>query len=89
MRASLFVVLPLLLQLFIGMIFMGLRKPGGEFVGLGVMLMGLVAIPLSALVNGLRLRRQPPIATRRLVLPTIATTLVFPALCVALYVLAS
>ena len=89
MRASLFVVVPLLLQLLIGMVFIGLRKPGGEFVGLGVMLMGLVAIPLTTLVNGLRLRRQPPIASRRLVAPTIVTTLVYPVLCLALYLLAS
>lgn len=39
------------------------HKPGGEFVGLGVMLLGLIAIPATAIINFSRIRIQPPIQT--------------------------
>ena len=87
MRMLIFVVLPLLVQLAIASIFMFARHGGGEFVGLGVMLMGLFAVPVTALVNLMHVRRAPPLIV--LINRTIVTTLVFPLLCLGLFLLAS
>lgn len=84
-----YVLLPMLVQLLLAMALISLRKPGGEFVGLGVMLLGLVAIPLTALVNWIRTRAQPPQSSLELVAKTFFTTLVFPALGLLLYLVAS
>jgi len=89
MRFLGFVVLPLLVQLALAAALISLRKPGGEFVGLGVMLLGLVAIPATALINWAQTRAQPPQSALELVAKTFFTTLVFPVLGVVLYVVAS
>lgn len=77
------------MQLVIAAALISLRKPGGEFVGLGVMLLGLVAIPLTALVNWARTRAQPPQGVLELLAKTFFTTLIFPALGLGLYAVAS
>ena len=84
-----FVFLPALVQLVIAAALISIRRPGAEFVGLGVMLLGLVAVPLTALVNWVRTKAQPPQGALELLVKTFFTTLVFPALGLALYVLAS
>ena len=89
MKFLAFVLLPALLQLFLAAALISLRKPGGEFVGLGVMLLGLVAIPATALINWVRTRAQPPQPALALVAKTFFTTLVFPVLGLLLYVVAS
>lgn len=89
MKFMFFVFLPTCIQLLIGAAVMFSNKPGGEFVGLGVMLLGMVAIPITAIVNWSRTRSQPPIPTISLINQTFYTTLIFPVLCIALYVLAS
>lgn len=82
-----FVLVPLCLQLLVALGFVLADPAGGEFVGLGVMLLGLVAIPVTTLINRARLYRGPGLAD--LALNTLFTTLVFPLLCFALYALAS
>lgn len=84
-----FVLLPLLVQLLLALALISLRKPGGEFVGLGVMLLGLVAIPTTALINWTRTRANPPQPSLELVAKTFFTTLVFPALGLLLFIVAS
>lgn len=88
MRLLLCVLLPLLLQLAFAVPF-AIASPGGEFVGLGVMLAGLFAVPLTTLVNWLGARRQPPLWWAALALRTILVTLAFPLLCVAFAVAVS
>jgi hypothetical protein len=82
-----FVVVPLCLQLLVGAGFLLADPAAGGFVGLGVMLLGLVAIPVTTVINLARLRRG--LAPVDLVLNTLFTTLVYPLLCLALYALAS
>jgi hypothetical protein len=89
MKFTLLVLFPALVQVLLGLAVMSLRKPGGEFVGLGVMLLGMVAIPLTALVNWARTRSAVPLSALQLAARTFFTSLVFPVLCIALYVLAS
>jgi hypothetical protein len=89
MRFLGFVLLPAAIQLLLAVAIISLRKPGGEFVGLGVMLVGLVAVPATALINWARTRARPPQGALELVAKTFFTTLVFPALALVLYVVAS
>ena len=89
MKFLLFVLLPTCLQLLVGAAIMLSHKPGGEFVGLGVMLLGMFAVPITAAMNWARMRANPPMPTIQLINRTFYTTLVFPALCIALYVVAS
>lgn len=65
------------------------HKPGGEFVGLGVMLLGLIAIPATAIINFSRIRIQPPIQTVPLINRTFYTTAIFPVISLLLYLLAA
>lgn len=89
MKFILYVLIPLGIQLLIGSAVMFSHKPGGEFVGLGVMLLGMVAVPLTTIANWARIRTQPPLPAFNLINRTVYTSLVFPTLCVALYILAS
>lgn len=89
MKFIFLVILPMCLQLLIGVVVMFSHKPGGEFVGLGVMLLGVIAIPTTFIINLTRIRSLPPISTLSLISRTFYTTLIFPVLCIALYILAS
>jgi hypothetical protein len=83
------VLLPLCVQLIVGAAVMFSHKPGGEFVGLGVMLIGMFGIPATAIINWHHARAQPPLSLTQLINRTFYVSLVVPVLCIALYVLAS
>jgi hypothetical protein len=89
MKFLFFVFFPFLIQLMVGLIVMFSHKPGGEFVGLGAMLLSLVGIPVSTMINWQRIRAQPPKSIMQLFAGTFYTTLPFLMLCVGLYILAS
>jgi hypothetical protein len=89
MKFIFYVILPMCLQLLIGTAVMFSHRPGGEFVGLGVMLLGVIAIPVTFIINLNRIRALPSIPTLSLISRTFYTTLIFPVLCIALYILAS
>jgi len=89
MRFTLYVVVPLILQVFIGLIFIFASRGSGDFVGLGVMLLGMFAIPITAIFNWARARRSPPLPVASMITRTFFHTMIFPALCLALHVLAS
>jgi hypothetical protein len=89
MKFIFFVLLPLCLQLLIGAAVMFSNKPGGEFVGLGVMLLGMFAVPATAIINWHHTRAQPPLTLSQQINRTFYISLIFPALSIALYVLAS
>lgn len=89
MRFTIFVLIPFLVQVMVGLIFIFVRRPGGEFVPLSVMLLGMFAIPLTAIFNWARTRARPPLPVPSLITRTFFYTLIFPVLCLALYVLAS
>ncbi len=82
------VLMPLCLHLLVTAVAIA-TAPGGSFVGLGAMYIGLVAIPASAIVNYTRTRRKPPLPWLHLVAGTFWTTLVYPVLLLALALLAS
>ena len=89
MKILCFVLLPVLVQVLLALVLISLRKPGGEFVGLGVMLLGLVAIPATALINWARTRAHPPLSSLELLAKTLFTSSAFPALGLLLFIVAS
>lgn len=83
------VAVPLLVQLLFTLMVVFATNGTGSFVGLGAMLVGLLAIPLTALANWVRTRRKPPLPPLQLINRTLLTTLVFPALVLVLLAVAS
>ena len=61
----------------------------GSFAGLGAMLLGLIAIPLTALVNLARTRKSPPVPALTFTTNTILIALAFPLVIVILHAVAS
>lgn len=81
------VVLPALVQLLLGLaLIFGLRT-GGSFAGLGVMLLGMLAIPLTALANWAHTRSKPALPGLALFVRIFLTSMVFPILGLALHLL--
>lgn len=89
MRFLFFVFFPFIIQVMVALIVMFAHKPGGNFIGLGVMYLSLIGIPLSTIINWQRVRTQPPKTLMQLYAGTFYTTLPFPLLCIAFYILAS
>lgn len=83
------VAVPLVVQLLFTLIVVFATNGTGSFVGLGAMLVGLLAIPLTALANWGRLRKKPPLPALQLINRTLLTTLIFPALVLVLLAVAS
>lgn len=89
MKFVLTVLLPLCFQLLFTAAIVFATNGTGSFVGLGALLLGLVAIPLTALINWSRARAKPPLPAIELAAKTLFTTLVFPVAIIALYAIAS
>lgn len=82
MRWAFAVVLPFLLQLGTVAAVVAASTGGGSFVGLGALLGSLVALPLTAVLNALAVRRRPPLHPLVLGARVLYTTLAFPVLLV-------
>jgi hypothetical protein len=61
----------------------------GSFVGLGVLVIGLWAIPGTALINFLGARARPPVPALRLALRVLLTSTIYPLAMILLYAVAS
>jgi len=53
------------------------------------MLLGMFAIPMTAIFNWVRARRIPPLPVQSMITRTFFYSMIFPVLCLALHVLAS
>jgi hypothetical protein len=89
MKFLLAVLLPLLVQAGFTVAVIAGTSGGGSFVGLGAMLLAPPAILITAAINWLGVRRQPPLPLLHLVTRTFYLTLVFPVLLLVLAALAS
>lgn len=87
MRIVYAVLLPFLLQLVFAAVMIFVTNGSGSFVGLGVMVLGLYAIPFTALVNWLSARKKVALPARQLARRTIVVTALYPAAMFALYAL--
>ena len=88
-RKVLGVLLPLVFQILFTLAIILATQGTGSFVGLGAMLLGLVALPVTAIVNWSQVRSQPDRPALQLAARIFLITAIFPACLVALYVLAS
>ena len=89
MRFTLAVIAPLLAQLLFVLVIIAATNGTGSFVGLGAMLLGLIGIPLTALVNWARTRKSPPVPALTFTTNTILIALAFPLVIVILHAVAS
>lgn len=89
MRFTLAVIVPLVAQVLFVLLIIAATNGTGSFVGLGAMLLGLIAIPLTALINWARTRKSPPVPALTFTTNTILITLAFPLAILILYAVAS
>lgn len=88
-RHVLGIVVPLVFQLVFTLAIILATQGTGSFVGLGAMLLGLVALPVTAIVNWSLIRSQPDRPTGQLAARIFLVTAIFPACLVFLYAVAS
>jgi hypothetical protein len=88
-RRVLGVVLPLIFQLLFVAVIILATNGTGSFVGLGAMLLGLVALPVTAILNWSQLRSQPERPALQVAVRIFWITAIFPALILILYAVAS
>jgi len=79
----------LLAQVLFVLVIIAATNGTGSFLGLGAMLLGLIAIPLTALVNWVRTRKSPPVPALTFTTNTLLIALAFPLVIVILYAVAS
>lgn len=83
------VVVPLIFQLVFTLAIILATQGTGSFVGLGAMLLGLIAVPVTAIVNWSQIRSQPDRPALQLAARILLISAVFPAFLVFLYAVAS
>lgn len=83
------VVVPLIFQLIFTLAIILATRGTGSFVGLGAMLLGLIALPVTAIVNWSQIRSQPDRPALQLAARIFLISAVFPAFLVFLYAAAS
>jgi len=88
-RLILGVVLPLVFQLLFVAAIIAATNGTGSFVGLAAMLLGLAALPLTAILNWSQVRSQPGRPAPQLAVRIFWITAIFPALILFLYAVAS
>ena len=88
-RRVLGILLPLTFQLLFVAAIIAATNGTGSFVGLGAMLLGLVALPLTAILNWAQVRSQPDRPALQLAMRIFWITAIFPALILILFAVAS
>ena len=79
------VLIPLLFQLGVVAFVMAGSAGKGGFIGLMAMLLAIFALPITALINWMMVRKQPPMGFIAFVAGVFFNTLAFPALLLAGY----
>jgi len=88
-RRVLGVLLPLIFQLLFVAAVIAATNGTGSFVGLAALLLGLVALPLTAILNWAQVRSQPERPALQLAVRIFWITALFPALILILLAVAS
>ena len=88
-RYALGIAVPLVFQLVFTLAIILATQGTGSFVGLGAMLLGLIALPATAIVNWSMIRSQPDRPALQLAARIFLISAVFPAFLVFLYAVAS
>jgi len=88
-RRVLGVLLPLIFQLLFVAAIIAATNGTGSFVGLAAMLLGLVALPVTAILNWSQVRSQPDRPALQLAVRIFWITAIFPAFILFLLAVAS
>ncbi len=89
MRFIFAVALPLIFQVLFALGVIAATNGTGSFVGLGAMLVGLVAIPATALHNWAVSNPDAPTTSGRRIIRVVLVSFIFPILLVILLLAAS
>ena len=82
MRYLIAVLVPLLLQCLFVFIVIEMNTGNGSFVGLGAFLLGIIAIPITAIINAVYVRVNPELGIPALVLRSFMIAAIVPILTV-------
>ncbi len=81
------VLLPVLIQVLVVYVVIEMNTGNGSFVGLGAYLLGLIAIPLTAVVNAIYIYANPKLNTMRVLGSCFLIALITPTLVVLMGVI--
>jgi hypothetical protein len=82
MRYLIGVIFPGLLQVLVVFIIVETNQGNGSWAGLGAYLIGLFAIPLTALINGLYVWKNPNVSLLQVIGKSFTLAMIVPILCV-------
>lgn len=82
MRYFFGVVLPALMQVLVVFIIAESNQGNGSWVGLGALLIGIFAIPATALVNGLYVWRNPNVGIFQLIGKCFMLAMIVPVIAI-------
>jgi hypothetical protein len=89
MRLALAVLFPLVAQAVFVLVIILVTNGTGSFVGLGAMVLGIFALPITALLNWLFTRAEPPHRPLPLGVRVLSASAIFPALILFLLIATS
>lgn len=81
MRYLIGVVLPALFQVLVVFIIAETNQGNGSWAGLGAFLIGMFAIPLTALINGLYVWKNPQAGFFQIIGKCFTLAMIVPVLC--------
>lgn len=84
MRYLLAVLIPLLLQCLFVFIIIEMNTGNGSWVGLGAFLIGIIAIPITAIVNAAYVKVHPELSTSALIVRSFMIAAIVPILTVVI-----
>ena len=84
-RIALAILVPLAAQLAFVFLIIFLTNGTGSFVGLGAMVLGLMALPITAILNAIMAKRKPPWPAAALAARVFLVSAIFPAFITFLY----
>lgn len=87
MRILLGVILPALLQVLVVLIIISMNQGNGSWVGLAAYLIGIIVIPITLVINGLYVWKNPESSTLTLITKGFSLAMVVPLLCMITLVL--
>lgn len=87
MRVLLGVFLPALLQALVVLIIVSMNQGNGSWAGLAAFLIGIIVIPITFVINGLYVWKNPESSILTLVAKGFSLAMIVPLLCMITLVL--
>ncbi|EAR61649.1 hypothetical protein [Neptuniibacter caesariensis] len=87
MRYLIGLFLPALFQGLVVLIIISMNQGNGSWAGLAAFLLGMIAIPLTALINGLYVWKNPQVSILTVIAKTFSLAVIAPLLCMVTLIL--